>query len=117
MSQSDNPCRELSDSVSDMGMRAHRRPTTPMITSRTTGQAARLIHSTEPRLADLVRKGKIQPEPLIVAGRRQWAPIHILQAARHLGIPTDDLRRRLDGESSDPSADVLAPVAQEVGRG
>jgi hypothetical protein len=63
-----------------------------------TGQAAQLLGTTEPRLADMVRKGKIQPAPAVFAGRRLWDSAHILQAAEQLGVPTDELRRRLGQE-------------------
>lgn len=66
-----------------------------------TGAAARLLGSTEPRLAELVRRGKIQPEPQVIAGRRQWARQHILQAAEYLGRDV---------------AQVLANIEQEVTR-
>ena len=65
---------------------------------RTTGQVALLLDGTEPRIADLVRRGKIDPPPPIVAGRRLWHRQHILQAAMHLGVPTDELNARLEKE-------------------
>ncbi len=65
-----------------------------------TGEAARLVGATEPRLNNLIRKGKIQPAPGFFAGRRQWEQTHILQAAEHLGLLTDDLRRRLGEEAA-----------------
>jgi hypothetical protein len=68
-----------------------------------TGQAAQVLDSIEPRLADLVRKGKIRPEPNVFAGRRQWEETHILQAAEHLGLLTDDLRRRIGEEATHAS--------------
>jgi hypothetical protein len=65
-----------------------------------TGQAAHFLGTTEPRLADLVRKGKIQPYPPIAAGRRLWEIHHILDAGACLGLDPDELRRRLVTEST-----------------
>ena len=64
------------------------------------GDAARILNIPEPRLADLVRRGKIDPAPTHFAGRRQWNEDQILQAAEYLGLDTDSLRRRLDDEVS-----------------
>jgi len=61
----------------------------------TTGQAATLLSTTEPRLADLVRKGRIAPPPEIVAGRRLWHLEHVLQAADVLGVLDGHLHARL----------------------
>jgi hypothetical protein len=61
-----------------------------------TGQAARLLPATEPKLNDLIRRGRIRPEPPILAGRRLWRREHLLQAAKALGLLTDDLRAKLD---------------------
>ncbi len=63
-----------------------------------TGQTADLLQTTEPVLNDLIRRRKVHPPPRVVAGRRQWEESHILQAAELLGVPTDDLRRRLGEE-------------------
>ena len=60
-----------------------------------TGQAAKLLGTTEPRLADTVRRGKVRPEPTIVAGRRLWQREHVTQAARALGLLTVEVRRVL----------------------
>jgi len=51
-----------------------------------TGEAARFLRTTEPRLAELVRRGKIHPEPEIVAGRRLWYSGHLRQAAKRMGL-------------------------------
>jgi len=67
-----------------------------------TGPAAKLLETTEPHLAEKVRRGKIRPEPPIVAGRRLWEREHLIQAAQELGVLTDDLRRRLDEEVAHP---------------
>ncbi len=60
-----------------------------------TGQVARFLLATEPQLNDLIRRGKIRPEPPIVAGRRMWHRHHITQVAEALGVLTDDLRAQL----------------------
>lgn len=78
-------------------------PTTRIETMNTnfplsTGQAARLLGTTEPRLAETVRRGRIHPEPTIVAGRRIWNREQLLQAAEHLGLLTDDVRAELECE-------------------
>lgn len=56
-----------------------------------TGQAARLLRVTEPRLAELVRRGRINPQSMVLAGRRLWQLEHVLQAARLLGVPGEAL--------------------------
>ena len=63
-----------------------------------TGQAAKLLGTTEPQLAETVRRGKVNPAPSIMAGRRLWEPHHLLQAARHLGLLDDDLEQKLREE-------------------
>lgn len=60
-----------------------------------TGEAARFLATTEPILAETVRRGKVRPEPPIVAGRRLWGPEHLIQAARALDLLTDELREAL----------------------
>lgn len=63
-----------------------------------TGQAARVIKSTEPDLAETVRRGHVKPEPPILAGRRLWHRNQLLQAAEALGLLTDELRAELTEE-------------------
>ena len=63
-----------------------------------TGQAARFLKSTEPQLAETVRRGHVLPEPPILAGRRLWSPRHVLQAAEALGLLNDELRAQLEEE-------------------
>lgn len=63
-----------------------------------TGAAASLVGTTEPRLAETVRRGHVAPPPPIVAGRRLWSREHLLQAAEALGLLTDALRADLGGE-------------------
>ena len=64
-----------------------------------TGGAARLLGITEPRLAETVRRGRIRPEPPIIAGRRLWGPEHLMQAARALGLLTGGLQQQLESGS------------------
>jgi hypothetical protein len=63
-----------------------------------TGQAIDLLHTTEARLAETVRRGLVQPPPPVLAGRRLWHRQHLLQAAQALDILTDDLRSTLEEE-------------------
>jgi len=66
----------------------------------TTGAVARLLNATEPRVAETVRRGRIQPPPIVVAGRRLWTVDQVAQAAEALGLLTDDLRSRLGEEAA-----------------
>jgi len=63
-----------------------------------TGQTAFVLESTEPRVAEAVRRGLISPAPPVLAGRRLWQAEHVLQAAEALGVLTDELRARLEQE-------------------
>jgi hypothetical protein len=65
----------------------------------TTGAAATLIGTTEPRLAETVRRGHVSPPPPIVAGRRLWSADQVRQAAEALGLLTDALQAQLVTES------------------
>lgn len=56
-----------------------------------TGQAARFLQTTEPRLAEAVRRGKVCPEPPVLAGRRLWDRQHLFMAARVLGLTMPEL--------------------------
>ena len=58
----------------------------------TTGEVARILNVLEPRLADLVRRGRINPAPPVRAGRRFWRETHVQQAAQALGIRSDAVR-------------------------
>ena len=60
-----------------------------------TGASARFLKTTEPKLSETVRRGKVHPRPRILAGRRLWERDQLLQAAEHLGLLTDELRREL----------------------
>ncbi len=59
-----------------------------------TGQVARTLGTSEPRLNDLIRRGKISPAPRLFAGRRVWEEVHIRQAARALGIVMSEVARK-----------------------
>lgn len=63
-----------------------------------TGQAARILGVTEPQLAETVRRGQVNPEPLLLAGRRLWEPRHLLQAAERIGVLDPELRKQLEAE-------------------
>jgi hypothetical protein len=54
--------------------------------SLSTGQVAALLAVPEPKLNDLIRRGKIRPAPQVVAGRRVWLRQHVAQAADLLGV-------------------------------
>jgi hypothetical protein len=60
-----------------------------------TGEVAALIRTTEPRLSELVRRGRIRPAPPVVMGRRHWHSEHAEQAARALGLLTVEVRRAI----------------------
>jgi len=64
----------------------------------TTGAAAELLGTTEPRLSETVRRGHVTPPPPVMAGRRLWSAEHILQAADALGLLTDGLKTQLTAE-------------------
>jgi len=67
-----------------------------------TSVAATLLRLTEPRLNDLIRRGKVIHLPHVVAGRRLWSPEHVLQAAEALGRLTRELRSKLDAMAAGP---------------
>ena len=67
----------------------------------TTGAVARLLHTTEPRVAETVRRGRIYPAPVIVAGRRLWSNDQVMQAAEALGLPRPTLRPATDLEQAE----------------
>jgi hypothetical protein len=64
----------------------------------TTGAAATLLRTTEPRLSETVRRGHVDPRPPIQAGRRLWAREQLLQAAKALGLLTAELEAKLESE-------------------
>lgn len=60
----------------------------------TTGDAAKMLGTTEPQLAETVRRGHVDPPPPILAGRRLWAAQHIAQARAALKAQDDRRRKR-----------------------
>jgi len=72
----------------------------------TTGAVARLLDSTEPRVSETVRRGRVTPPPQIASGRRLWFEDQVLQAAESLGVLDDACRRRI--------RDAFYPPAQEA---
>ena len=68
-----------------------------------TGEAARLLGTTEPKLSEEVRRGRVTPEPTILAGRRLWGPKHLFQVAENLGLLSDELREELLREVTNAS--------------
>ena len=71
-----------------------------------TGEAARLIGTTEPHIAETIRRGKVSPEPPVLAGRRLWGPDHLGQAADALGLLTEVLRVRLEAAANNEQEEV-----------
>ena len=68
----------------------------------TSGVAAGLIGTTEPKLSETVRRGKVTPPPLILAGRRLWSQEQVLQAAQALGALDDNCRQRIHDSFNPP---------------
>lgn len=64
----------------------------------TTGAVARFLKTTEPRVAETVRRGRVTPEPVIVAGRRLWTLDQVRQAAEALDLLTPELATALAEE-------------------
>lgn len=52
----------------------------------TTGEVAAELRTSEPRINDLIRRGKIAPAPSVRGGRRFWLQVDIERAARALGV-------------------------------
>lgn len=52
-----------------------------------TGTVSRALRVSEPRLNELLRRGKIDPAPVVERGRRLWQAEHVRQAAQILGRP------------------------------
>ena len=73
----------------DVGIESERNMKIPI----TSGQVARLLDTTEPRLNDLIRRRRIDPAPPVVSGRRFWEREHIQQAAEHLGLSPERIRK------------------------
>jgi hypothetical protein len=76
----------------------------------TTGYVAQALGCTEPRLNDLIRRGRIAPAPPVMLGRRLWSPVHVLQAARALGVLDDDLRAEIERESFSAASASVSQV-------
>jgi len=70
------------------------------------GQSAQFLGVTEPRLNELIRKGKLDPAPQSAAGRRLWWPEHLLAAAQAMNLPTDELRVRIEALPRSAQAEV-----------
>lgn len=68
---------------------------------RTTGHVASLLGVTEPRLSELVRRGHVNPPPIILAGRRLWNTEQLLQAAAMLKVMSAEILDRLRQEGTD----------------
>jgi len=51
-----------------------------------TGQVAKLLKTTEARVAETVRRGLVHPPPVILAGRRLWTEKQIRRVAEVLNI-------------------------------
>ena len=66
-----------------------------------TGQAALFLGTTEPKLSEEVRRGRVTPPPALFAGRRMWGREHLLQVAENLGLLTDELREKLSREAGE----------------
>jgi len=81
-------------------------------TPLTSGTVAAVLHTTEPRLSEKVRRGHVDPPPTIVSGRRLWFEEQVLQAAGALGVLDDACRRRIrDAFRPHHDASDLAPGA------
>ena len=55
-----------------------------------------IFDTTDPRLAETVRRRRFDPAPPITAGRRLWGPAHLLLAAEALGVLTPELGKQLE---------------------
>jgi hypothetical protein len=83
----------------------------------TTGGAAQILGVIEPQLSETVRRGKVRPEPIVIAGRRQWCAEHLCQAADALDILTDELRARIEREAPSIASTAIGFVCEEVAHG
>ena len=79
---------------------------------KSTGEVARLLGTTEPTLSELVRRGRIEPAPTILAGRRLWAADHISQAAAALGLATPDGTGPLAHAEMAPATTRISPASE-----
>ena len=67
-----------------------------MLLPASTGEVAQFLGITEPRLNDLIRRGRIDPLPPIAGGRRCWSAEHMLAAASAAGVDVAAVRHRLE---------------------
>ena len=65
-----------------------------------TGQVAKLLGSTEPKVAETVRRGYVFPAPEVISGRRVWGIESVEQAALALGVSRELLFERLKEEET-----------------
>lgn len=61
----------------------------------TTGETAAFLECIEPRLGELIRRGRV-PRPLVRSGRRLWTPEAVILAGEALGVLTPDKRQALE---------------------
>lgn len=71
-----------------------------MLRCYSTGQVAQMLGVTEPKVAELVRRGRLTPPPQIVAGRRLWGVDHVRKAAELLGLDPSSRLEALDAEEA-----------------
>lgn len=60
-----------------------------------TGEVARVLGTTEPKLSEEVRRGRVAPAPRVFAGRRVWEQAHVYQVGARLGLLTPLLCQQL----------------------
>ena len=60
-----------------------------------TGEVARILGTTEPKLSEEVRRGRVVPAPRVFAGRRIWEQTHVYQVGVRLGLLTPSLCQQL----------------------
>lgn len=66
------------------------------MTHLSTGQLAKVLEATEPQVAETVRRGKVNPAPTVVAGRRLWDKSSAMQAAMALGVFSEGMHKRIE---------------------
>lgn len=71
-----------------------------------TGQCARLLNISERTLSEAVRRGIIQSEIPILAGRRLWSAAAVREAAHHLGVSLANLAEELHDCDARPTDGV-----------
>lgn len=65
-----------------------------------TGQVVRILETPESRVHEAVRRGHVDPPPVVIAGRRLWEPAQVRQVAEHLGLLTEEVERLLGEEDT-----------------